>query len=157
MRLPSLAFAVVALTAFATGAGAVRAPLSDECFFARNSVEVNDRCRAVLASLADFRRRDAVFQAGPPPTMPPGPIAVGAAVHTGRTIRFAVEGHADDLRGPAADNTLSVRRAAAVARVLSDLGVPPEDLALSGVGASTRRTPQVGDPSNRRVTIHEMP
>ena len=157
MRLPSLAVAVVALAAFATGAGAVRAPLSDECFFVRGSVEVNDRCRAVLVALADFRRRDAVFQAGPPPAASSGPVAVGAAVYTGRAIRFAVEGHADDLRGPAADNALSVRRAAAVARVLSDLGVPLEALALTGVGASTRRTPQIGDPSNRRVTIHEMP
>lgn len=157
MRMLYLTSAILGLAVIATNADAVRAPLSGECFFANGSVEVNARCRSVLAWLADFWRQDAAFQTGPPPVSSLGPVAVGATVHTGRTIRFSVQGHADDLRGPAFDNALSVRRAAAVARALSDLGVPVEDITLIGMGSSTRRVPQIGDQTNRRVVIYERP
>ncbi len=155
MRSFSLASAALLFTIIATGADAVRAPLARICYFARDSVEVNEECRAILAGMAEFRREEVVFQSGPPPAPTSGEVAVGARAYTGRIMRFAVEGHADDGRGIAADNALSVRRASAVARVLSSFGVPLEDLRLSGVGSSTPQSQQAGYPGNRRVVVFE--
>jgi len=70
-----------------------------------------------------------------------------------RIARFVVEGHTDALGSESYNQTLSERRAAAVAEYLTGLGVAAERLSALGHGQSSPRTADPFDPTNRRVEL----
>ncbi len=70
--------------------------------------------------------------------------------------RLRVEGHTDDLGGDAYNDRLSLRRAQAVAQVLTEAGIPQAHIAVHGYGRSRPLPPssiQGSRKENRRVAI----
>ncbi len=66
-------------------------------------------------------------------------------------LRFAVEGHTDDLGTDDYNQSLSERRADAVVRFLAGEGVESERLRPRGYGESRPMRPEGDHPDNRRV------
>jgi OmpA-OmpF porin, OOP family len=78
------------------------------------------------------------------------------AYRSGAPVRLQVTGYADRSGSPGYNQRLSERRANAVAAALSKLGVPRNDMMVSGRGENDNRVPTadgVREPQNRRVEI----
>jgi outer membrane protein OmpA-like peptidoglycan-associated protein len=78
------------------------------------------------------------------------------AYRSGAPVRIQVTGFADRSGSPGYNQRLSERRANAVAAALSKLGVPRNDMMVSGRGENDNRVPTadgVREPQNRRVEI----
>jgi outer membrane protein OmpA-like peptidoglycan-associated protein len=74
----------------------------------------------------------------------------------GGSVRLQVTGYTDRSGSPQYNLRLSERRAANVARALTGMGVPQNQMAVSGRGESDNRVPTadgVREPQNRRVEI----
>jgi outer membrane protein OmpA-like peptidoglycan-associated protein len=71
---------------------------------------------------------------------------------------FLIEGHTDAVGSDVDNLSLSDRRAAAVAEVLSEtFGVPPENLVTQGYGEQYLKIPTQGpEPLNRRVDVRRI-
>jgi outer membrane protein OmpA-like peptidoglycan-associated protein len=67
------------------------------------------------------------------------------------SLRLRVEGHTDAVGSPQYNQTLSERRAAAVAQYLASHGVDPSHFEMVGKGMTEPLTANPYDPSNRRV------
>jgi OOP family OmpA-OmpF porin len=79
-----------------------------------------------------------------------------AAYRAGAPVQIQVTGYTDRSGSPGYNQRLSERRAAAVADALTRLGVPRNDMAVSGHGENDNRVPTadgVREPQNRRVEI----
>jgi outer membrane protein OmpA-like peptidoglycan-associated protein len=79
-----------------------------------------------------------------------------AAYRSGAPVRLEVTGYTDRSGSPGYNQRLSERRAQAVAAALARLGVPRNDMAVSGRGENDNRVPTadgVREPQNRRVEI----
>lgn len=79
-----------------------------------------------------------------------------AAYKSGAPVRLEIAGYADRSGSAGYNRRLSRRRADNVARVLVRLGVPRDELAISGRGDSDNRVATadgVREPQNRRVEI----
>ena len=79
-----------------------------------------------------------------------------AAYRAGTPVQIQVTGYTDRSGSPGYNQRLSERRAAAVADALARLGVPRNDMAVSGRGENDNRVPTadgVREPQNRRVEI----
>ena len=84
--------------------------------------------------------------------------AIGNAVQANQSEVYLIEGHTDAV-GDADDNlSLSDRRAAAVAEVLTrDFGIPAENLTTQGYGETQLRVATDGAArANRRVTVRRI-
>jgi outer membrane protein OmpA-like peptidoglycan-associated protein len=78
------------------------------------------------------------------------------AYRSGGSVRIQVTGYTDRSGSPGYNQRLSERRANAVAGALVRLGVPRNDMAVSGRGENDNRVPTadgVREPQNRRVEI----
>jgi OOP family OmpA-OmpF porin len=78
------------------------------------------------------------------------------AYRSGAPVRIEVTGYADRSGAPGYNQRLSERRANAVAAALARLGVPRNDMMVSGRGENDNRVPTadgVREPQNRRVEI----
>ena len=71
---------------------------------------------------------------------------------------FLIEGHTDAVGSDVDNLSLSDRRAASVAEVLSEtFGVPPENLVTQGYGEQFLKIPTQGpEPLNRRVDVRRI-
>ncbi len=79
-----------------------------------------------------------------------------AAFRAGAPVTIQVTGYTDRSGSPGYNQRLSERRANAVAQALSRLGVPRQQMAVSGRGENDNRVPTadgVREPQNRRVEI----
>jgi outer membrane protein OmpA-like peptidoglycan-associated protein len=79
-----------------------------------------------------------------------------AASSSGAPVRVQVTGYTDRSGSPSYNQRLSERRANAVANAMSQLGVPRNQMAVSGRGENDNRVPTadgVREPQNRRVEI----
>jgi OmpA-OmpF porin, OOP family len=79
-----------------------------------------------------------------------------AAYRAGAPVQLQVTGYTDRSGSPGYNQRLSERRATAVANALTQLGVPRNDMAVSGRGENDNRVPTapgVREPQNRRVEI----
>jgi outer membrane protein OmpA-like peptidoglycan-associated protein len=71
-------------------------------------------------------------------------------------VQIQVTGYTDRSGSPGYNQRLSERRANNVAKALAGLGVPPNQMAVSGRGENDNRVPTapgVREPQNRRVEI----
>jgi OmpA-OmpF porin, OOP family len=78
------------------------------------------------------------------------------AFRAGAPVQIQVTGYADRSGSPGYNQRLSERRANAVASALARLGVPRNEMAVSGRGENDNRVPTadgVREPQNRRVEI----
>ena len=78
------------------------------------------------------------------------------AYKSGAPVQIQVTGYTDRSGSPAYNQRLSERRANNVAKALSALGVPQDQMAVSGRGENDNRVPTaagVREPQNRRVEI----
>jgi outer membrane immunogenic protein len=78
------------------------------------------------------------------------------AYRSGSPIRLMVTGYTDRSGSPGYNQRLSERRANNVAKALQGMGVPREQMAVSGKGENDNRVPTapgVREPQNRRVEI----
>jgi outer membrane protein OmpA-like peptidoglycan-associated protein len=78
------------------------------------------------------------------------------AYRAGGSVQIQVTGYTDRSGSPGYNQRLSERRASAVAGALASLGVPREQMAVSGRGENDNRVPTadgVREPQNRRVEI----
>ncbi len=78
------------------------------------------------------------------------------AFKSGAPVQIQVTGYTDRSGSPGYNQRLSERRANAVADALSQLGVPRNEMAVSGRGENDNRVPTadgVREPQNRRVEI----
>src|SRR5579864_3409651 len=78
------------------------------------------------------------------------------AYRAGAPVQLQVTGYTDRSGSPGYNQRLSERRANAVANALSRLGVPRNQMAVSGRGENDNRVPTadgVREPQNRRVEI----
>jgi OmpA-OmpF porin, OOP family len=78
------------------------------------------------------------------------------AFRGGAPVQIQVTGYADRSGSPGYNQRLSERRANAVASALARLGVPRNEMAVSGRGENDNRVPTadgVREPQNRRVEI----
>jgi len=78
------------------------------------------------------------------------------AYRAGGSVRIQVTGYTDRSGSPGYNQRLSERRANAVAAALTRLGVPRNQIAVSGRGENDNRVPTadgVREPQNRRVEI----
>jgi hypothetical protein len=78
------------------------------------------------------------------------------AYRAGGRVRLQVTGYTDRSGSPGYNQRLSERRANNVARALAGLGVPRDQMAVSGRGENDNRVPTangVREPQNRRVEI----
>jgi outer membrane immunogenic protein len=78
------------------------------------------------------------------------------AYRSGAPVQLQVTGYTDRSGSPGYNQRLSERRAANVAKALAALGVPREEMAVSGRGENDNRVPTadgVREPQNRRVEI----
>ena len=78
------------------------------------------------------------------------------AYKSGARVQIQVTGYTDRSGSPGYNQRLSERRAHAVAEALSRLGVPQDDMMVSGHGENDNRVPTadgVREPQNRRVEI----
>ena len=79
-----------------------------------------------------------------------------AAYRAGAPVQIMVTGYADRSGSPGYNQRLSERRASNVADALARLGVPRNDMMVSGRGENDNRVPTadgVREPQNRRVEI----
>ena len=79
-----------------------------------------------------------------------------AAYRSGGAVRLQVIGYTDRSGSPGYNQRLSERRANSVAKALAGMGVPREQMAVSGRGENDNRIPTAGgvrEPQNRRVEI----
>jgi outer membrane protein OmpA-like peptidoglycan-associated protein len=79
-----------------------------------------------------------------------------AAYRSGAPVQIQVTGYTDRSGSPGYNQRLSERRANAVATALAGLGVPRQQMAVSGRGENDNRVPTadgVREPQNRRVEI----
>jgi len=79
-----------------------------------------------------------------------------AAYKSGAPVQLQVTGYTDRSGSPAYNQRLSERRANNVAKALAALGVPKDQMAVSGRGENDNRVPTaagVREPQNRRVEI----
>jgi outer membrane immunogenic protein len=79
-----------------------------------------------------------------------------AAYKSGAPVRIMVTGYTDRSGSPGYNQRLSERRANNVANALGALGVPRDQMAVSGRGENDNRVPTapgVREPQNRRVEI----
>jgi len=79
-----------------------------------------------------------------------------AAFRAGAPVTIQVTGYTDRSGSPGYNQRLSERRANAVAQALTRLGVPRQNMAISGRGENDNRLPTadgVREPQNRRVEI----
>jgi outer membrane protein OmpA-like peptidoglycan-associated protein len=79
-----------------------------------------------------------------------------AAYRAGAPVRLVVTGYTDRSGSPGYNQRLSERRANNVANALMHLGVPHDQMAVSGRGENDNRVPTapgVREPQNRRVEI----
>ena len=75
---------------------------------------------------------------------------------SGAPVQLQVTGYTDRSGSPGYNQRLSERRANNVARALAALGVPRDQMAVSGRGENDNRVPTadgVREPQNRRVEI----
>lgn len=83
-------------------------------------------------------------------------LRLGRTLGSAGIDRIRVDGHTDDLGGVEYNQQLSLRRAQAVARVLSTAGFATDSIEVRGLGESRpvadNRTP-AGRTENRRVAI----
>jgi opacity protein-like surface antigen len=78
------------------------------------------------------------------------------AYKAGGAVQLRVTGYTDRSGSPGYNQRLSERRANNVAKALAGMGVPREQMAVSGRGENDNRVPTadgVRDPQNRRVEI----
>jgi opacity protein-like surface antigen len=78
------------------------------------------------------------------------------AYKSGAPVQVQVTGYTDRSGSPGYNQRLSERRANNVARAMSALGVPKEEMVVSGRGENDNRVPTadgVREPQNRRVEI----
>jgi outer membrane protein OmpA-like peptidoglycan-associated protein len=78
------------------------------------------------------------------------------AFRAGAPVQIQVTGYADRSGSPGYNQRLSERRANAVAGALARLGVPRNEMMVSGRGENDNRVPTadgVREPQNRRVEI----
>jgi outer membrane protein OmpA-like peptidoglycan-associated protein len=78
------------------------------------------------------------------------------AYKSGAPVQIQVTGYADRSGSPSYNQRLSERRANNVAKVMVALGVPKEEMTVSGRGENDNRVPTadgVREPQNRRVEI----
>jgi outer membrane protein OmpA-like peptidoglycan-associated protein len=78
------------------------------------------------------------------------------AYRAGGAVRLQVTGYTDRSGSPGYNQRLSERRANNVAKALAGMGVPRDQMAVSGRGENDNRVPTadgVRDPQNRRVEI----
>jgi opacity protein-like surface antigen len=78
------------------------------------------------------------------------------AYKSGAPVQIQVTGYTDRSGSPAYNQRLSERRAANVAKALASLGVPQQQMLISGRGENDNRVPTangVREPQNRRVEI----
>lgn len=81
---------------------------------------------------------------------------MGRALASAGLDRLRVEGHTDDMGTVAYNNRLSLRRAEAVAQVLSETGIPMDRITVQGFGSTRPLATGTGRGSrreNRRVAI----
>ena len=79
-----------------------------------------------------------------------------AAYKSGTPVQIQVTGYTDRSGSPGYNQRLSERRANNVAKALAGLGVPREQMLVSGRGENDNRVPTangVREPQNRRVEI----
>ena len=79
-----------------------------------------------------------------------------AAFQAGGAVQIQVTGYTDRSGSPGYNQRLSERRANNVARALAGMGVPKNQMAVSGRGENDNRVPTangVREPQNRRVEI----
>ncbi len=79
-----------------------------------------------------------------------------AAYQSGAPVQLQVTGYTDRSGSPGYNQRLSERRANNVARALAALGVPKNEMVVSGRGENDNRVPTapgVREPQNRRVEI----
>jgi outer membrane protein OmpA-like peptidoglycan-associated protein len=79
-----------------------------------------------------------------------------AAYKSGAMVRIQITGYTDRSGSPGYNQRLSERRANNVAKALASLGVPQNQMAVSGRGENDNRVPTadgVREPQNRRVEI----
>jgi OOP family OmpA-OmpF porin len=79
-----------------------------------------------------------------------------AAYKAGGSVQIQVTGYTDRSGSPGYNQRLSERRATSVAKVLAGMGVPQNQMAVSGHGENDNRVPTadgVREPQNRRVEI----
>ncbi len=82
--------------------------------------------------------------------------AAANAFKAGTPVKIMVTGYTDRSGSPGYNQRLSERRANNVAKALVKLGVPREDMTVSGRGENDNRVPTadgVREPQNRRVEI----
>jgi len=78
------------------------------------------------------------------------------AYRSGASVKLMVTGYTDRSGSPGYNQRLSERRAYNVAKALQGMGVPREQMAVSGRGENDNRVPTapgVREPQNRRVEI----
>jgi outer membrane protein OmpA-like peptidoglycan-associated protein len=78
------------------------------------------------------------------------------AFRSGAPVQIQVTGYTDRSGSPGFNQRLSERRAANVAKALAGMGVPQNQMMVSGRGENDNRVPTadgVRDPQNRRVEI----
>jgi OOP family OmpA-OmpF porin len=100
-------------------------------YFDFNSATIKPQSAPVLRSIADVMQKNADWV-------------------------LTIEGHTDNVGGDAANQDLSMRRAAAVRTALIQLGIPDRRLLASGFGASAPRDTNAtlaGRARNRRVEL----
>jgi outer membrane protein OmpA-like peptidoglycan-associated protein len=79
-----------------------------------------------------------------------------AAYKSGAPVQIQVTGYTDRSGAPGYNQRLSERRANNVAKAMAALGVPKEQMMVSGKGENDNRVPTadgVREPQNRRVEI----
>ncbi len=79
-----------------------------------------------------------------------------AAFRSGAPVQIQVTGYTDRSGSPGYNQRLSERRAKNVAKALAGMGVPQNQMAVSGRGENDNRVPTadgVREPQNRRVEI----
>ncbi len=93
-------------------------------------------------------------------TITPDGLAIvqqaAAAYKSGAAVQIRVTGYTDRSGSPGYNQRLSERRANNVAKALAALGVPREEMIVSGRGENDNRVPTadgVREPRNRRVEI----
>lgn len=148
-----LAFAAVfAGTPESATAGAWRWPTY--CFFDKGKSDITDRCRQIAKeSVASWHRGQEGRQYKSDAIDLKDPYASPYTAH------LRIIGYAPDAANPGLADQLSVRRAAAVAAELEQLGIPSELITVIGLGDKIQFPPLHGvkadpmDPQNRLVNI----
>lgn len=119
------------------------------CFFGQGSEDLTDRCHQVIKeAVASWHREQEGRQYKSDSIDPKDPYAPPYRP------RLTVLGYAPDATSPDIADRLSVRRAAAVARELEQLGIPEDMVTIIGLGDKWPLIPDSpADPQNRMVSI----